>query len=167
MASIHYRMQKASDSMNKPLTGETAKTNQVGQTNQTSCSSLTDTRGKSAQRMALLRAYMREHNLDGLLIRTTSNITWLCAFDDVFDDEQAHCILLTQDGAVLHTDSRYYDACVAAAQKGEAPLSVSMERAAHGRVAINVLKKQHASDDAFALGLEDTMTLREYQPLRN
>lgn len=166
MANIHYRTQKASDRMDKPLTGETDQTTSQT-TDNTNRPNVTDTRGKSAHRIALLRAYMREHNLDGLLIRTTSNIMWLSAFDDVFDDEQAHCVLLTQDGAVLHTDSRYYDACVAAAQKGEAPLSVSMERAAHGRVAINVLKKQHVSDDAFVLGIEDTMTLREYQPLRN
>lgn len=116
MANIHYRTQKASDSMDKPLTGETDQTTSQT-TDNTNRPNVTDTRGKSAHRIALLRAYMREHNLDGLLIRTTSNIMWLSAFDDVFDDEQAHCVLLTQDGAVLHTDSRYYDACVAADRK--------------------------------------------------
>lgn len=87
MANIHYRTQKASDSMDKPLTGETDQTTSQT-TDNANRPNVTDTRGKSAHRIALLRAYMREHNLDGLLIRTTSNIMWLSAFDDVFDENR-------------------------------------------------------------------------------
>ena len=64
----------------------------------------------SSGRIARLRAVCAEAGIDAFLVRDTSGIRWLTGFDGVFDEERAHALLLTRDGAVLHTDSRYAEA---------------------------------------------------------
>ena len=63
-----------------------------------------------ARRVKALRALMREAQLDAYVVRRTSDLAWLTGFERVFDEEQAHTALVTQDACIIHTDSRYADA---------------------------------------------------------
>lgn len=75
----------------------------------------------SAARLARLRAAYEACGAQAMLVRKTTNIQWLTAFDGVFDEEEAHALLVDGKRAVLHTDSRYATACrvaVAAAAAG-------------------------------------------------
>ena len=65
-------------------------------------------------RLARLRAACAREDAGAFLVRDTSNIRWLTGFDGVFDEEDAHALLVTPDAAVLHTDSRYAQAARAA-----------------------------------------------------
>ena len=58
-------------------------------------------------RLASLRGWMTENDVDAFVVRNVSNIAWLTGFEGVYDDEWAHTMLITQDEAVIHTDSRY------------------------------------------------------------
>ncbi len=69
----------------------------------------------SAQRIGRLREACKKEGLDAFFVRDLSNIRWLTAFDNVFDDEDAHALLISGSKAVLHTDSRYSDAARRAA----------------------------------------------------
>ena len=76
--------------------------------------------------LARLRETFPDLGVRALLVRDTSNIQWLTAFDDVFDEEAAHALYVCPDHAWLHTDSRYVTACENAAR--HKPLEVSAER---------------------------------------
>ena len=64
--------------------------------------------GESASiaRLVRLRAACEKNGIDAFFVRDLSNICWLTSFDNVFDDEDAHALLVTSQRAVLHTDSR-------------------------------------------------------------
>ena len=66
-------------------------------------------------RLDRLRAACADAGMGAFFVRDTSNIAWLTAFDGVFDDEDAHALLVTPHDAVLHTGSRYSEAARAAA----------------------------------------------------
>lgn len=57
-----------------------------------------------------LRAHMKETNLDALVVTNTPDIRWLTGAKNTFDDEQCHIVFITQDEAIVHTDSRYLEA---------------------------------------------------------
>lgn len=114
----------------------------------------------SAARLAKLRATMKQAGFDAFYARSTSNIQWVCAFDDVFDDEQAHALLVTQAGALLHTDSRYSAAARAAAQ-AEDVVQVQDGRVNHGKFAAQALDGVACAQ----LGIEDSMTLANFRQL--
>lgn len=57
-----------------------------------------------------LRAHMREKELDALIVTNTPDIRWLTGAKNTFDDEQCHIVFITQDEAIVHTDSRYLEA---------------------------------------------------------
>lgn len=107
----------------------------------------------SAARLAKVRSALEQ---DAILVRDTGNIAWLTAFDGVFDDEQAHALLVTGDDAVLHTDSRYSAACRRAAEGG--PVRIDDARMSHAEW----LKGQRPP---FPLALEDGMALAEFRAL--
>ena len=65
----------------------------------------------SLNRINKLREACADAEIDAFFVRETSNVQWLSAFDGVFDEEGAHAMLVTPDGATLHTDSRYSEAC--------------------------------------------------------
>ena len=69
----------------------------------------------SLNRINKLREACADAEIDAFFVRETSNAQWLSAFDGVFDEEGAHAMLVTPDGATLHTDSRYSEACKKAA----------------------------------------------------
>lgn len=87
---------------------------------------------------------MAADGIDAFLVRGTSSIYWLTAFDGVFDDEPAHALLVTQGAAVLHTDSRYADACERAQRATGAPLTVDAERTGHAAFAAKLLASVQA-----------------------
>lgn len=80
-------------------------------------------KAQAAGRLERLRNAAAENGIRTFLVRDTASIEWLTAFDDVFDDEQAHALLVTPHDAVLHTDSRYSGAARKAAQ-GEGVIAI-------------------------------------------
>ena len=98
------------------------------------------------------------------LVRDTSNIVWLTAFDDVFDDEPAHALYVCPQHAWLHTDSRYSGACEVAAMGG--PVQVSTRKGSHAAFAAHQWagRPVHAADAR--LGSEDAIALSEYRALQ-
>ena len=148
--------------------------------------------GASACRLDRLRAACADAGIDAFLVRDTSNIAWLTAFDGVFDDESAHALLVTPSAAVLHTDSRYVDSARAAASDG--PIAVDDARKTHAKFVADALEgpsnaerssgadaapegvrggnrcdAANAEGDAPAaslvLGIEDSLALGEFRAL--
>ncbi len=61
----------------------------------------------SFPRILRIQNKMKEHHLDALYVRSTSNIWWATAFHGVFDSESAHALLVFPHKVILHSDSRY------------------------------------------------------------
>ena len=140
----------------------------------------------SARRIGLLRSRMADLGLDGFVVRDTSNIRWLTCFDDVFDSERAHALVVLPDQVILHTDSRYGAACRQAAALIGADIAINEDRVAHGSFAVAQLAElakagalgaagdagvgADAGADAdttagVRLGIENDITLAEYTAL--
>ncbi len=68
-------------------------------------------------RLARLREVMRQKDIDAYVVRNISDLMWITGFEQVFDEEQAHTALITQDVCVIHTDSRYSGAFRAEARR--------------------------------------------------
>lgn len=140
--------------------------------------------GAAARRIEGLRAACAKDGIDSFLVRGTSNIAWLTAFDGVFDDEAAHALLVMPHEAVLHTDSRYSAAARIAALGG--PVEVDDSRTSHAAFAAGALAVRHAvrvsaggetvddfagepaegpSAGAAMLGIEDSMALADFRAL--
>lgn len=127
--------------------------------------------GASARRIKRLRGACDDMDIQAFLVRDTSNIAWLTAFDDVFDEEDAHTLIVMPHGAVLHTDSRYSTA-VRAAASVEKEITVDDERRNPARFAVDVMDaRMGASDDgesaspSLTLGIEDSISLSHYRAL--
>lgn len=122
------------------------------------------------ERLQRLRRACFDQGVDAFFVRCTTNIQWLTGFDHVFDEEQAHALVVTPTSAVLHTDSRYSGACNAAAQG--TPIQVDDSRATHGRVCAQVWEQDCAPrldpqrGERGYLAIEDSMTLADYAKLR-
>lgn len=126
--------------------------------------------GCSDMRIERLRAYLNEHDLGAMYVRDTSNIEWLTAFDDVFDDERAHAMLVDGARALLHTDSRYITACLRAASATK--VEVSADTAGHAKIArafwdaaCAAAAEQGRAGAGLRLGIEDSMALSEFRAL--
>ncbi len=109
--------------------------------------------------LARLRETFPDLGVRALLVRDTSNIQWLTAFDDVFDEEAAHALYVCPDHAWLHTDSRYVTACENAAR--HKPLEVSAERETHAQFAAKRWSDRGAGAVDALLGIEDGISLAE------
>lgn len=125
----------------------------------------------SLPRLTQLRTACADADIRTFFVRDTSNITWLTAFDNVFDDESAHALLVTPHDAVLHTDSRYSEAARAAAA-AEGVIAVDDARITHAAFVANAFAARHAQQpaaeaDAVVLGIEDSMTLAGYRALED
>ncbi|MED9828708.1 MAG: Xaa-Pro peptidase family protein [Adlercreutzia sp.] len=114
--------------------------------------------------MARLRETFPEMGVGAFLVRDTSNVQWLTAFDDVFDEEAAHALYVCPDHAWLHTDSRYVTACENAAR--HKPLEVSAERETHAQFAAKRWGGRPAGAADAVLGIEDGVSLAEYRRLQ-
>ena len=144
----------------------------------------------SLMRTAKLHEECAREGIDLMCVRDTSNIHWLTAFDGVFDEERAHCLAITPNRAVLHTDSRYATACEGAAEGGgievdasvrsHMALVVEMLRELGGELAVGIegdaaSKAGAANSEAPVvgaegsevpvMGIEDDLTLAEYRLL--
>ena len=129
----------------------------------------------SNERIARLRGACADAGIRTMMVRATSNIRWLTGFDGVFDEEDAHALLVTPHDAVLHTDSRYGEALRAAARQTGAEIAVSDERKTHAAFVADALAQRHVGPAARAagmpepkdvvLGIEDSISLAEYRRL--
>ena len=72
---------------------------------------------KAAKRVARTRAFLEEEGLDAIVVRDTTDLMWLTGFERVFDTERAHVGVLTPNIAIIHTDSRYSTAMLAATEQ--------------------------------------------------
>lgn len=97
----------------------------------------------AASRIGRVRAACAADGIDAFLVSGTSNIAWLTAFDGVFDDEDAHALLVTSHDAVLHTDSRYSGAARDAAADG--PVEIDDSRMSHASFAAETLAMRRAA----------------------
>ena len=128
-------------------------------------------KAQAAGRLARLRNAASDCGIRTFLVRDTASIEWLTAFDNVFDDEQAHALLVTPHDAVLHTDSRYAGAARKAAA-GEGAITVDDARVGHGAWVADVFTKRHVNapagspaPESIVLGIEDSMTLAGFRAL--
>ena len=128
----------------------------------------------SDNRLERLRLRMKERGIAALSVRDTSNIYWISAFDDLFDEEQAHCLYVDDRRALLHTDSRYLTACLDRSQG--TTVEVDGDRVSHASFLLQCWNELLAkgegpipaaeeSDALLSLGIEDSMTLAEYRRL--
>ena len=120
-------------------------------------------------RLDRLRAACADAGMGAFFVRDTSNIAWLTAFDGVFDDEDAHALLVTPSDAVLHTDSRYSEAARAAAAR-EGAVAVDDARVTHAKFVAETFAARHADRpsveaEAIILGIEDSMMLAGFRAL--
>ncbi|MBQ9021956.1 MAG: aminopeptidase P family protein [Eggerthellaceae bacterium] len=120
-------------------------------------------------RISKLQARLQDASLDALYVRDTANIAYLTQFEGVFDDEQAHALLVSDTTAVLHTDSRYAAAARHAAAKWseehgeECPVRVDDEASTHATWLATQLS--HSAPGIACLGIEDSISLAEYRKL--
>lgn len=127
-------------------------------------------KAQAAGRLARLREVAAQAGIRTFLVRDTASIEWLTAFDNVFDDEQAHALLVTPHDAVLHTDSRYAGAARKAAA-GEGVIAIDDARTGHGAWVADVFAARHANAAGgvapadIVLGIEDSMTLAGFRAL--
>lgn len=116
----------------------------------------------SAERFARLRAACAQFGISELLVRDTSNIQWLTVFDDVFDEEKAHALLVSGDSARLHTDSRYANAVHTVAKEIGSTIEVDDVRKSHAQFAHDALTQLGASAFGGKLGFEDSVSYAEF-----
>lgn len=62
-----------------------------------------------AQRVARFREIMSNKGWDVAVVHNNADLRWLMGTERVFDFEDAHTAVITQEHLWLHTDSRYYN----------------------------------------------------------
>lgn len=117
----------------------------------------------SRSRIDRLRAAYGAAGARAMLVRGTTNIQWLTAFDGVFDEEQAHALYIDAERAVLHTDSRYATACRREATAGGDVVAVDDARESHAAFAARMAADAVAASE---IAIEDGITLAEYRALQ-
>ena len=115
----------------------------------------------SFERQNVLQEACAQMGLDAFMVRDTSNIAWLTAFDGVFDEERAHALLVKSDGTMLHTDSRYTNALRTVANAISSDIVVSGTRKSHARFAADALASGAIPFNGL-IGIEDTITYDEF-----
>jgi Xaa-Pro aminopeptidase len=98
-------------------------------------------------RLAALRDRLVAESADAIAIASVPNLVYCTGFGGVFDEEPAHLGLVSECGAVLITDSRYFEAVERAARGSEwrvvctaetlvSAISAEVSSARFGRVAL-------------------------------
>lgn len=114
----------------------------------------------SAQRIVRVREACQQQGIDDFIARDNMNIYWMTAFDDIFDPDRAHALLVTPEGATMHTDSRYSTNCLDRVQRIGSSVAIDDERKSHAVFARDIVKKE---GEGRKLGIEDDITLAEYR----
>lgn len=114
----------------------------------------------SAQRIARVREVCQQQGIDDFIARDNMNIYWMTAFDDIFDPDRAHALLVTPKGAIMHTDSRYSTNCLDRVERIGSSVAIDDERKSHAVFARDIVKKE---GEGRKLGIEDDITLSEYR----
>lgn len=114
----------------------------------------------SAQRIARVREVCQQQGIDDFIARDNMNIYWMTAFDDIFDPDRAHALLVTPEGATMHTDSRYSTNCLDRVERIGSSVAIDDERKSHAVFARDIVKKE---GEGRKLGIEDDITLAEYR----
>ena len=114
----------------------------------------------SAQRIARVREVCQQQGIDDFIARDNMNIYWMTAFDDIFDPDRAHALLVTPKGAIMHTDSRYSTNCLDRVERIGSSVAIDDERKSHAVFARDIVKKE---GEGRKLGIEDDITLAEYR----
>ena len=115
-------------------------------------------------RIARLRDLMARQEMGAFYVRDVANIQWLTGFDGVFDGEAAHALYVDGERVVLHTDSRYANACERAAVG--TGIEVDGRRASHAEFAAELWCASAAErGERERLGIEDGISLGEYRKL--
>lgn len=111
----------------------------------------------AAKRLAQLRSKLES---DALLVIMSQNVSYLTAFDGIADEENPHILYVSQDEALLFTDTRYVEVASHAAEKEGlisvicTPLRVEEE-----------LEKQLEKRSVQSIALEDQISYALYQKL--
>ena len=114
----------------------------------------------SAQRIARVREACQQQGIDDFIARDNMNIYWMTAFDDIFDPDRAHALLVTPEGATMHTDSRYSTNCLDRVERIGSSVAIDDERKSHAVFARDIVQKE---GEGRKLGIEDDITLVEYR----
>lgn len=114
----------------------------------------------SAQRIARVREVCQQQGIDDFIARDNMNIYWMTAFDDIFDPDCAHALLVMPEGATMHTDSRYSTNCLDRVERIGSSVAIDDERKSHAVFARDIVKKE---GEGRKLGIEDDITLAEYR----
>ena len=119
----------------------------------------------SNTRIDRLRACTADLGADAFYVRDQSNLRWLTAFFGVFDDEDAHAMLVAPERAVLHTDSRYDEAFGRAAEGTE--IEIDGTRQTHAAFARRVFAGGGSGviENDASLAIETSIALSEYRAL--
>ncbi len=117
------------------------------------------------RRVYRIQDRLQQEGLAALYVRDTANIQWACGFEDVFDEERAHGLLIPAWGEKLwlHTDSRYITACEQAAEG--TPIQVDAEAMGFSKWAAARWQEAASEGGAGLLALEDSISLAEYRAL--
>ncbi len=112
-------------------------------------------------RLFALRRWMNENAVEAFVLRDVTNIAWLTGFEEVFDSERAHTLVVTGEAALLHSDSRYSAALRAAAAAGGNLFAIDDTPAMSASgFAASVL-----GENAPAFAIEDDISLAEFRAL--
>lgn len=117
------------------------------------------------RRVYRIQDRLQQEGLAALYVRDTANIQWACGFEDVFDEERAHGLLIPAWGEKLwlHTDSRYITACEQAAEG--TPIQVDAKAMGFSKWAAARWQEAASEGGAGLLALEDSISLAEYRAL--
>ena len=107
-------------------------------------------------RIEALRTKMAQAELDVIYIRNLANIAWATGFEGVFDDEPAHALIVSADGAVLHSDSRYSSALRACAEGSG--IAIDDSRATHFSFVLDTPAHER-------VGIETSIELSQYRAM--
>lgn len=101
-----------------------------------------------------------------MLVKDTFDIEWLTGFRRVFDGERAHTAIVSccPDRFLLHTDSRYIEAMLRAAEGSSVEVDAAAERSAEWAHANAIACR--ISEDGSDLAIEDSMSLFEHRELQ-
>lgn len=113
-------------------------------------------------RLELVRDMMGERGYDAVVLRNNPDIRWLTDAARVMDDEVAHTVVITAEGAWLHTDSRYYGAFQERLSH-QGVWDVDMEPVDHPEWVAALLGGKRAR----VVAIEDSLTLGFFEELEH